>query len=199
MIGSHLIISAYGFWLPNDPRGSGSDFVRKFDLFRYGPATKIAAGRSVAAKRHDVRLRLRTKDELKFPPVLFTGAQARAIGVGFAAYAQQAKIAIWACSIMPDHVHLVLGPVAIDLDRGMGQLKGAATRQLLEEGMHPFAAHRKPEEAPPCCWARKGWKVFLDTEDDVRRSIAYVEANPLKERKPRQRWSFITPFRPNAR
>ena len=34
----HVIISAYGFWLPNDPRGSWSDMVRKYELLRYGPA-----------------------------------------------------------------------------------------------------------------------------------------------------------------
>jgi len=199
MIGSHLIFSAYGFWLPNDPRGSGSDFVRKFELYRYGPATKVAPGRSVAAKTHDVGLRLRAKEELKYPPVLFTGAQARAIGVGFAAYAKQSKIAVWACSIMPDHAHLVLGPVAVDLDRVMGQFKGAATRQLMEEGLHPFAVFKKPGEKPPSCWGRRGWKVFLDTEDDVRRSIAYVEANPVKEGKPRQKWKFVVPFCPRGK
>lgn len=32
----HFILSAYGFWLPNDPRGSWSDFVGAWELFRYG-------------------------------------------------------------------------------------------------------------------------------------------------------------------
>jgi len=27
VLGTHLILTAYGFWLPNDPRGSWSDFV----------------------------------------------------------------------------------------------------------------------------------------------------------------------------
>jgi hypothetical protein len=30
--GFHFILSAYGFWLPNDPRGSWSNTVRKFSL-----------------------------------------------------------------------------------------------------------------------------------------------------------------------
>ena len=38
----HLILTCYGFWLPNDPRGSWSDFVRSIELHRVGgPATKI--------------------------------------------------------------------------------------------------------------------------------------------------------------
>lgn len=42
IVGYHLIFSAYGFWLPNDPRGSWSNFVGSWDLFRYGRATKAA-------------------------------------------------------------------------------------------------------------------------------------------------------------
>lgn len=32
--GYHLIWGAYGFWLPNDPRGSWSDFVYSWELER---------------------------------------------------------------------------------------------------------------------------------------------------------------------
>jgi hypothetical protein len=38
--GYHVIIGAYGFWLPNDPRGSWSDFVGKWELVRFGRSTK---------------------------------------------------------------------------------------------------------------------------------------------------------------
>ena len=41
VIAYHVIYSMYGFWLPNDPRGSWSDFVGSWELFRYGPATKV--------------------------------------------------------------------------------------------------------------------------------------------------------------
>lgn len=32
-LGSHIILSAYGFWLPNDPRGPWSDFVGAYELY----------------------------------------------------------------------------------------------------------------------------------------------------------------------
>ena len=47
----HFILSAYGFWLPNDPRGSWSEIVRNFELLRFGPATKVSTTRSLAAQR----------------------------------------------------------------------------------------------------------------------------------------------------
>src|ERR671928_232003 len=49
----HLIITAYGFWLPNDPRGSWSDFVRAWELVRFGKATKTDERRSLAHRPHD--------------------------------------------------------------------------------------------------------------------------------------------------
>ena len=51
VLASHLIISAYGFWLPNDPRGSWSDFVGSWELLKFGPATKVNDSRNYAKDR----------------------------------------------------------------------------------------------------------------------------------------------------
>jgi len=53
VLGYHLILSAYGFWLPNEPRGSWSDFVRSWELALYGQATKVDTRRSVANRPYD--------------------------------------------------------------------------------------------------------------------------------------------------
>ena len=66
--GYHVIFGAYGFWLPNDPRGAWSNFVGSWELFRYGPATKTDETRSVAYRDHDRDLRLAAKRALKRPP-----------------------------------------------------------------------------------------------------------------------------------
>src|SRR5437870_11369696 len=102
VLGYHMIISAYGFWLPNDPRGSWSDFVRAWELERFGPATKVETRRSVADKTHDFRARQNAKKALRYPPVSFTGIQARAIGLGFANFLDRSGVTIWACSILPE-------------------------------------------------------------------------------------------------
>jgi hypothetical protein len=36
----HLIVTAYGFCLPINPRGSWSDFVWAWELRRFGPAKR---------------------------------------------------------------------------------------------------------------------------------------------------------------
>jgi len=78
VIGFHVILTAYGFWLPNDPRGSWSDFVGAWELVRFGRATKTDERRSLAKKRHDRRTRLAAKDALKYPPVRFNGLKQEA-------------------------------------------------------------------------------------------------------------------------
>jgi REP element-mobilizing transposase RayT len=190
VIGSHVIFGAYGFWLPNDPRGSWSDFVGAWELYRYGRATRTTETRSLAARPHNGTLRLAAKRALRRPPVELTGIQARAVAAGFGEYVRRSGVVIWACAVLPDHLHLVLGRHRLRFEQLVIQLKSAATRQLIAEDLHPFPQAGRSAK----CFARGAWKVFLDNERDIRRAIRYVEQNPLKEGKPVQRWAFVTPY-----
>ncbi len=176
MIGVHIVVGAYGFWLPNDPRGSWSTFVGSGELFRYGGATKVTTNRSLAGRQHDVAARLAAKSALQRPAVKFDGMQARAIRRGFAACAEKSDLRIWACAILPDHWHLVVG-----------------TRRLLVEGIHPFGSTTEGRRIAKC-FARGEWSGFLENEDEVRHAIRYVEGNPMKEGLRRQRWGFVAEF-----
>src|ERR1700687_2868724 len=98
VIASHVIFSAYGFWLPNDPRGSWSDFIGAWELFRYGRATKTTETFSLAYREHDSELRFTAKKALKYGPVEFSGVQARAIGRGIGRYIERAGLIVWACA-----------------------------------------------------------------------------------------------------
>jgi len=189
----HSIFTAYGFWLPNDPRGTWSDYIRRWDLFLHGKATTIDTRRSVAARPHDRKARHAAKQTLKYPPVILTGQQARAVGHGFAQAIADSGYVVHACSILPKHVHMVIARHPRSIKRIVGHFKGAATRQLNDEQLHPLANHVQSDGTTPSPWARKSWDVYLDSHRTVQRAIRYVEDNPLKEGKPRQRWSFITP------
>jgi REP element-mobilizing transposase RayT len=193
IVGHHVIFGCYGFWLPNDPRGSWSDFVGSWELFRPGPANTTTERRSVAYQKHNSAKRLAAKQAMQRPPVQFSGIQARAVGRGFANYVQRSGLIVWACAIMPDHVHLVIARPAITVEQLVIQLKGAATEQLVKENLHPFGDLTDKNGRPPKCFARGEWKVFLDPPD-VPRAIPYVEGNPAKEGKKAQRWSFVVPY-----
>jgi REP element-mobilizing transposase RayT len=58
--------------------------------------------------------------------------------------------------------------------------------------MAPFSGGPQGR-ARPSPWAHKFWKVWLDSEADVRRSIDYVNKNPLKEGLKLQNWKFVRP------
>ena len=193
--GYHLILPAYGFWLPNDPRGSWSDFVGKSELVRFGKTTRSLGRRELCELTiEELAQRDAARRTLKYPAVQFTGLQARGIGSGFARASTKGRYAILACAILPEHTHLVIARHRYSIEQTANLLKGAATRQLIEEKQHPLAQHAKPGEAPPRMWAERQWKVYLDSEKAIENAIAYVNENPIKEGKPPQKWSFVTAF-----
>lgn len=194
VLGYHVILGAYGFWLPNDPRGSWSDLVRSWELYQHGPSTKVSTRRSVANKQHDHTKRLNAKKSLTYPPVQFTGIQARAIARGFANYVDRSGLIVRSCAVLPKHTHLVIARHRLPVEQIINQLKGAATRHIIREGLHPLIKFASTDERPPAMWSHGAWKVFLDTDAAMGRAIRYVEGNPEKEGKRRQNWPFVTAF-----
>lgn len=187
----HVIFGMYGFWLPNDPRGSWSQFVASWDLFRYGPATKVTNRRSHAWDEHDREQRLAAKNALKYPPVTLSGLQALSVARGLATVSESSGYRIHACAILPDHVHLVLGRHHYPIEQVIRRLKQAAGLKLKEDSVHPLGYVQGPL---PTVFARRFWNCFIDSDDYARAAIDYVQRNPLKEGKPKQIWSFITPW-----
>ncbi len=195
LLGYHFIFSAYGFWLPNDPRGSWSEAVRQFELLRFGPATKVSTTRSVAGKQHDRQLRMSAKQALRYPPVEFTGQQAVLIARGFGVAKGQHDYEINALAILPDHVHLVMRVhQSIQPDQISSHLKAKATAELSAQGQHPLASYASAAGRIPSPWARNFWCVFIFDEEHYAQAIRYVEQNPVKAGLKPQRWSIVTPY-----
>lgn len=196
VIASHVIFGAYGFWLPNDPRGSWSEFVGSWELHRYGgPATKVHTRESLAGKVHDRTARFAVKEKLKYPAVAFGEHQRQAVAEGFSRFAGKNRLRILACAILAEHVHLVIARHRYKVEQAVLLLKGAASRTLEEQGVHPMAKFPRRKGRLASCWARGEWKVFLEDETGIARAVAYVEANPAKEGLAPQTWGFVQPWR----
>jgi REP element-mobilizing transposase RayT len=194
VVAYHVIFGAYGFWLPNDPRGSWSEFVWAWELRRFGEATKVHVRRSVAGRRHDVGLRREAKLALKYPAVALDGRQAVSAGRGLARAAEESGYSVYACSILPEHVHLVVGRHHYEVEQVVRVMKQAATEELARDGRHPLGKFVDGEGRVPTPWARKCWHVFLEDARDVERAVRYVENNPVKEGLARQRWQCVVPW-----
>jgi REP element-mobilizing transposase RayT len=145
----------------------------------------------VAHRPHDRELRLAAKSALQRPAVRFDATQIEAVAAGIGNYVAKSQLPVFACSVMPDHVHLVIANTQMKVEQRTNLIKGAATTELLARGIHPFEDQRDKDGKLPQCFVRGEWKVFLNSEEDVLRAIRYVENNPLKERLPPQRWGFV--------
>jgi REP element-mobilizing transposase RayT len=129
-----------------------------------------------------------------YPRVVWTGVQARGIARGFRAMVQKSGYEILALAIQPEHIHFVVRRFRYKVEQVTNLLKGAASNQLIDEGIHPFQNTFGPDAVRPSMWSVGLWKVFLDSDDDVLRSIEYVNRNPQKSGHKPQSWDFVVPY-----
>jgi REP element-mobilizing transposase RayT len=184
VIAHHIIYSAYGFWLPNDPRGSWSTYVGSKRLYKFsGPATKVTTRESLVHQLHDRRRRLEAKEALKFPAVRFTGRQALEVALAIRDLVNEHGVIVWACAVMPNHVHLLAARHAMTPAKLVGSCRARASRRLHDGGLWPA-------ERP--IWGKGKWAVELETPHDVRTRI--INRNPPASGLPAQLWSFVTPY-----
>ena len=176
VIAYHLTWTAYGFWLPNDPRGSmsryiASDVIPELGELYYGRKRIQPAGRVVR------KFRERAEEVLKFSIQRLSADDVNAVAGAFAEAVREHVYTCYACAIMPDHVHLLIRKHKKQTEEMIEDFQ-AASRLRLRTGGNRAVDHP--------LWGGPGWKVFLDHPDDIRRTITYIEQNPVKWRLPQQ-------------
>jgi REP element-mobilizing transposase RayT len=185
IIAYHLIWTAYGWWLPNDPRGSGSKVTRNDIIAELGEL-HFGRKRILPACRDVRRFYEQASDILKHPLLTFEADARAEIASSFADVVKNQQYTCYACAIMPDHVHILIRKHKHSAEEMIENLR-VATRQKL------CATNHRPQNHPT--WtAGGGWKVFLDHPNEVRRTINYINRNPIGIRLPAQRWSFIQEY-----
>lgn len=185
VIAHHLIWTAYGTWLPNDPRGSGSrtiasDVLKDLGELHYGRKRVQPAGWEIRAFYDAARQRLR------FPVQPFTCDEIEAIASVLADVCEAQRYTCYACAVMPDHVHVVIRKHRDQAEGMIEALKGLS-RERLGEKFERFRGH-------PVWTGVGGWKVFLDHPDGVERTVRYVEKNPVQARIAPQSWGFVQAY-----
>jgi REP element-mobilizing transposase RayT len=180
----HLIWTAYGWWLPNDPRGSTSRTIANDVIAELG---ELHFGRRAIQPTYQAIHAFydRAKDVLKYPLLEFGPQEVEAIARAFSLAIQQQRYTCYACAIMPDHVHLLIRKHKHQAEEMIIALQDAARSQLRATGL-------RDTDHPT--WATGGWKGFLDHPEAVRRTIRYIEENPLKRRLPGQKWTFVKTY-----
>src|SRR5579872_5333398 len=134
--GYHLIWTAYGWWLPNDPRGSSSHKIRVERIAELG---ELHHGRKeVQPKSEELRRFFQNaRRALKYELLAFNEDEINLLGGAFAAVIQERCYTSYACAIMPDHVHILIRK-HVDLAEMMIEHLQARSRQaLVETGRRP--------------------------------------------------------------
>jgi REP element-mobilizing transposase RayT len=184
IIGSHLIWTAYGWWLPNDTRGSSSHEIRVERIAELG---ELHHGRKVIQPL-SAELRAFYDDArqlLRHELLTFSPAAIAVIAEAFAEVIASRKYTCYACAIMPDHVHALIRRHRDHGETMIEALQDGSRTRLIQ------ASHRKPDHP---VWGGPGWKRFLNTRADIERVVRYIRANPIKAGFPEQRWPFVTEY-----
>ena len=181
--GYHLIWTAYGFWLPNDPRGSTSLEVRVEAL---KPLGDLHYGRKA---RQPVSCELReffdqAQDVLTHPVMTFTDDDILFLGHVFGREIAAKGSTCYACAVMPDHVHLLIRRHKDRAEQMIEHFQESSRSALIEEGK------RRPTH--PVWTKGPGWKGFINSRRDFEIEIEYIRQNPIKIGKPEQKWEFVT-------
>jgi REP element-mobilizing transposase RayT len=184
VIAHHLIWTAYGWWLPNDPRGSSSHEIRCAEISGLG---ELHHGRrKVQLAAGDIsRFYEAARQVLKHELLKFSGDEIETLGDVFTDVIQQRTYTCYACAIMPDHVHILIRKHRDKAEQMIEHFQEGSRRFLIEQG-------RRANEHP--VWGGPGWKVYLEARDDIERVIRYINDNPIKVRRARQNWGFVTPY-----
>jgi REP element-mobilizing transposase RayT len=184
VIAYHLIWTAYGSWLPNDPRGSTSkrtchSAIAALGQLHYGRRALQPAGWEI----HNFYKK--APSVLKHALLTISPDEFEIIAANFAQTVEIRKYTCYACAIMPDHVHMLIRKHRDTAEQMIAHLQDNSRDALRCHGS-------KPPGHP--VWGGPGWNVFQDNPDDIRRTIPYIEKNPSKMKMPPQHWPFVQPY-----
>src|SRR5688572_12753605 len=157
VIAHHLIWTAYGWWLPNDPRGSmsrsiASDILKELGELHYGRKKIQPASRDIRWFYEQAGAKL------KYPLLEFTPPDVAAIAQAFREVIRDCRYTCHACVIMFDHVHLLIRKHRDTAEQMIFNFQESSRLRLRTLGL-------RTEDHP--IWGGPGWKVFLDHPDDI--------------------------------
>jgi REP element-mobilizing transposase RayT len=184
VIAYHILWTIYGYWLPNDIRGSQSKTIRK-DLLKELGELHRGRKRIQPTRSELLAFFVSVKDRLAFEVCEFGPREIACIAKALAQTIAACRYTCYACAIMPDHVHLIIRKHKHTVEQIIANLQRESHIALRDAGMFPM-------DHP--IWGGPGWSVFLDHPDDVWRTIGYVENNPSAVGLPTQAYSFVTPY-----
>ena len=109
---------------------------------------------------------------------------------------EESTIRVLACSILPDHVHFMVGRIEHANTRSRSRaILNLGQRSKLEcrRTTPGSQCSQRPNGTLPCAWASNSGRCIVSTQATCRRD-SLCQRNPAKEGKNGQSWSFVVPW-----
>ena len=124
---------------------------------------------------------------LKHALLTLSEEEIQAIGKAFGEVIRKQNYTCYGCAIMPDHVHLLIRKHRHLAETMIGHFQEDSRARVLAKPQ-PGRGTQHP------VWGGPGWKVYLDSREDMVRTVRYIRQNPPKAGRSIQRWPFVTPY-----
>jgi REP element-mobilizing transposase RayT len=183
--GYHLIWTVYGYWLPNDPRGSTSKEVRVEPIEALG---EHHYGRKPnQPSPNELREFFKNVHEVLAHAVRpLDDDDIALVGAALGRRVADAGYVCHACAVMPDHVHILIR-------RHRERAEDMIAKFRIETKAALIRAGKRPVNHP--VWTDgAGWKTFVNSRRQFENEIEYIRQNPIKIGRAEQVWDFVTAY-----
>jgi len=184
VIAHHLILTGYGHWLPNDPRGSMSHGTHTPRLARLAEAH--FGRRNYQPSRAELREFYRKIEGLLAYPVLwFEDPHRQALMAAFGQVARREKLTCYACTVLSNHSHLLIRKHRLKGEKIAELLKDAGRTALREAAL--AGADHPVFNAGSC-------DVYKSDPQTVRDCVTYIKDHYRKHNLTPIPCDFVTPY-----
>lgn len=185
IIAHHLILTGYGHWLPNDPRGSMSERVHTEGVAELGE--HHYGRRKEQPSREELRgFHRRAEEELAHAVLWWDNAERQALVEAFGEAIVGEKLTCYACAVLSNHVHLLIRKHRLNADQLIGLLKDAGRSAIQGKRLSPDG---HPVFSADSC------HVFKSDPQSVRVCVHYIERNYAKHHlAPPMPCDFVVPY-----
>ncbi len=134
VIAYHIMWTAYGWWLPNDPRGSTSrtireDLISELGELHFGRKRVQPAGKEIRAFYDEAAA------ILKHPLLSFAAGEFAAVAEAIGSAIEECKYTCYACVVMSDHVRLVIRKHRDLAEEMIEKVQALSRKRLVEVGL----------------------------------------------------------------
>jgi hypothetical protein len=172
VIAHHIVLTGYGHWLPNDPRGSMSQEVHNPSIRDLGPAH--FGRKEVQPAKADLREFYReAKKRLAHPTLWWDDIQRQTLADSLGRLATKEKLTAWACAVLGNHAHLLIRRHRLQADQMVGLFKEAGREALKKLRLIP--------ESHPL-FSADSLHVFKSAPAQVQSCIRYINDNYTKHK-----------------